>query len=98
MREERIAGSRSIRFSEDVVPLSDVKVNPGALVRQVTESGHPVLLTSRGRGVAVLQSLAQYEETQDERSFLLAVVQGLAKAEDGRALTLAEVKARFGRK
>ena len=80
------------------MPLADVKVNPGAVVRQVTESGRPALLTSRGRGVAVLQSLAQYEEAQDERSFLLAVVQGLAKAEDGRALTLAEVKARFGRK
>jgi len=52
-----------------------------------------VLLTSRGRRVAVLQSLAEYEKTQDERSFLYAVVEGLASAEQGRELTLAEVMA-----
>ena len=82
-----------VRFSEDVVPLGDVKVNPGAVVRRTTESGRPVLLTSRGRGVAVLQSLAQYEAAQDELSFLRAVVEGLASAEEGRELTLAEVRA-----
>ncbi len=95
MSERHTVGGSPIRFSEDVVPLGDVKVNPGAVVRHATDSGRPVLLTSRGRGVAVVQSLAQYEEAQDERSFLRAVVQGLAKAEDGSELTLAEVKARF---
>ncbi len=80
------------------MPLGDVKVNPGAVVRQVAEAGRPVLLTSRGRGVAVVQSLTQYEEAQDERSFLRAVVEGLASAEEGREVTLAEVKAHFGQK
>ena len=80
------------------MPLGDVKVNPGAVVQQTSESGRPVLLTSRGRGVAVVQSLAQYEEAQDERSFLRAVVDGLASADEGRELTLAEVKAHFGQK
>ena len=80
------------------MPLADVKVNPGAVVRQATEAGRPVLLTSRGRGVAVVQSLTQYEKAQDERSFLRAVVEGLASAEEGRELTLAEVKAQFGQK
>ena len=77
------------------MPLGEVKVNPGAVVRHATDSGRPVLLTSRGRGVAVLQSLAQYEEAQDERSFLRGVVEGLATAEDGSELSLGDVKARF---
>ena len=95
MSERQAVPGPWVRFSKDVVPLGDIKVNPGAVVRHVTDSGRPVLLTSRGRGVAVLQSLAQYEEAQDERSFLRAVVEGLAKAEDGSELTLGEVKARF---
>ena len=95
MKEERALRTRSVRFSEDVAPLGDVKVNPGAVVRRTNESGRPILLTSRGRGVAVVQSLTRYEEQQDERSFLRAVVEGLASAEEGRELTLAEVKARF---
>ena len=98
MREQRAAHTQPVRFSEDVVPIGDVKVNPGAVVRQATDSGRPVLLTSRGRGVAVVQSLDRYEAVQDERSFLRAVVEGLASAEEGREFTLAEVKAHFGQK
>jgi prevent-host-death family protein len=65
------------KFSEDVVPLSDLKVNPGRIVHQVDETGRPVLLTSRGRGVAVVQSLADYEADSEERDFLRGVVLGL---------------------
>ena len=49
----------NVRFSEDVIPLSDLKTNPGRVVRQVADSRRPVLLTSRGRGVAVLQSIGR---------------------------------------
>jgi prevent-host-death family protein len=84
------------RFSEDVVPLSDVKVNPGKLVQRVGETGRPVLLTSRGRGVAVLQSLGEYEAETDELEFLRGVVQGLMDLEAGRELDLAAVKDRLG--
>ena len=34
-----------------------MKVNPGKIVRQVDETRRPVLLTSRGRGVAVAKLL-----------------------------------------
>ncbi len=49
------------KFSEDVVPLTDLKVNPGRIVNQVDKTHRPVLLTSRGRGVAVVQSVRDYE-------------------------------------
>ena len=48
-----------IKFSEDVVPLTDLKVNPGRVVRHAAEAHRPVLLTSRGRGVAVVQSVTE---------------------------------------
>lgn len=41
------------KFSEDVIPLSDVKVNPGKIVKQVTKEHSPILLTSRGRGALI---------------------------------------------
>lgn len=83
------------KFSEDVVPLSDVKLNPGRIVRQVAEAHRPVLLTSRGRGVAVVQSVADFEADVEERNFLRGVVQGLVDLEEGRELTLSEVKKRL---
>ena len=84
------------KFSQDVVPLSDLKVNPGKVVHQVDQTHRPVLLTSRGRGVAVVQALSEFEADSEERSFLRDVVEGLMDLEAGRELDLAEVRHRLG--
>ncbi len=84
------------KFSEDIVPLSDMKVNPGRVVSQVGKTNRPVLLTSRGRGVAVVQSLKDYETQTEELAFLRGIVQGLMDLEEGREMNLADVKKRLG--
>jgi prevent-host-death family protein len=84
------------KFSEDIIPLTDLKVNPGRVVKHVTDAHRPVLLTSRGRGVAVVQSVNDYEAGEEERAFMRAVVAGLADLEAGRELSLADAKARLG--
>ena len=86
----------STKFSEDIVPLSDMKVNPGRIVHHVDKTRRPVLLTNRGRGVAVVQALAEYEAETEERAFLRDVVQGLMDLEEGRETDLADVKSRLG--
>lgn len=86
----------SIRFSEDVVPLTDLKVNPGRIVKNVTQTHRPTLLTCRGRGVAVMQSITDFEASEEERSFMRAVVAGLDDLESGKELSLKEAKARLG--
>ncbi|HWR90423.1 MAG TPA: type II toxin-antitoxin system Phd/YefM family antitoxin, partial [Dissulfurispiraceae bacterium] len=69
------------KFSEDVVPLGDLKINPGKVVSHLAETHRPVLLTSRGRGVAVVQSLKDYEDAVEERTFMQGVVKGLLDIE-----------------
>ncbi len=88
----------SVRFSEDVVPLTDLKVNPGRVVKHTTQARRPVLLTSRGRAVAVVQSVTDYEAAEEERVFMRAVVTGLADLEAGREVSLTEAKKRLGLK
>lgn len=85
-----------IKFSEDVVPLTDLKVNPGKVVKHVTTARRPTLLTSRGRGVAVVQSIGDFEAAQEERAFMRAVVAGLHDLESGQELSLTDAKARLG--
>lgn len=84
-----------VKFSRDAVPISDLKANPERVIRHAEEVHRPVLLTSRGRGVAVVQSVTDYESAEDERSFMRAVVDGLADLEAGREFSLSEVKARL---
>ena len=88
----------SVRFSEDVVPLTDLKVNPGRVVKHTTQARRPVLLTSRGRAVAVVQSVTDYEAAEEERLFMRAVVTGLTDLEAGREVSLTEAKKRLGLK
>jgi len=88
----------STKFSEDVIPLTDLKVNPGRVVKHTTDARRPVLLTSRGRGVAVVQAVADYEAAEEERVFMRSVVAGLADLDAGRELSLADAKDRLGLK
>ncbi len=86
------------KFSEDIIPLSDLKVNPGKVVSHVNETHRPILLTSRGRGVAVVQALKDYEEDTEQRAFMQGVVKGLMDLEEGREISLSEAKKRLGLK
>ena len=85
-----------VKFSEDVIPLSDLKVNPGKVINRAKDSHRPILLTSRGRGVAVVQGLDDYEKNEEERAFMKAVAQGLMDIREGNELALDEVKKKLG--
>jgi len=84
------------KFSEDVIPLSDLKVNPGRVVNRAKDSHRPILVTSRGRGVAVVQGLEEYEKNNEEREFLRAIAQGLMDIKEGNELDLDEAKKKLG--
>ncbi len=84
------------KFSEDVIPLSDLKINPGKVVNHANDSHRPILITSRGRGVAVVQALDEYEKYEEERTFLKAVAKGMMDIKEGKELSLNEVKKRLG--
>lgn len=84
------------KFSKDVIPLSDLKINPGRVVNQVTETHRPVLLTSRGRGIAVVQGLDEYERNLEELAFVKAIAQGLMDIKAGDSMSIAEARKRLG--
>jgi len=85
-----------IKFSEDVVPLSDLKINPGKIVNRAKDTKRPILLTSRGRGIAVVQGLKEYESVEEEVAFLKAVTQGLMEVREGKVTSLEDVKRKLG--
>lgn len=84
------------KFSEDIIPLSDLKANPGKVVNHTKDTHRPVLLTSRGRGVAVVQGLEDYENGKEELAFVKAIAQGLMEIKEGNTSDIDEVKKRLG--
>jgi prevent-host-death family protein len=85
-----------VKFSEDVIPLSDLKINPGKVVGRAQDTHRPILLTSRGRGVAVVQGLEDYERTAEELRFVKAVAQGLVDVREGNTLSLDDARKALG--
>lgn len=83
-------------FSEDVIPLSDLKVNPDKVVNHAKDSHRPVLVTSRGRGIAVVQGLDDFEKAAEELDFVKAIAKGLLDIKEGKTSIIADVKARLG--
>ena len=81
-----------VKFSEDVVPLSGLKINPGKVVGRAQDTHRPILLTSRGRGVAVVQGLEDYERTAEELRFVKAVAQGLMDVREGNTVSLEDAR------
>ena len=84
------------KFSEDVVPLSDLKVNPGKIVTRANDNKRPILVTSRGRGVAVVQGLEEYEMREEKIAFMQAVAKGLMEVKEGKVTDLINVKRILG--
>src|SRR5947207_13927766 len=56
---------RQTRFSEDIRSITDLKVRAAAIVDRVRRSKRPTLLTRRGRGIAVVVDLEEYERLVD---------------------------------
>ncbi len=61
----------AIRIDQDIHPLSEFRANTAAFVKQVRETGRPLILTQHGRGAAVLLDIHEYERLI-ERSEILA--------------------------
>lgn len=85
-----------VKFSEDVIPISDLKINPGKVVGRAQNTHRPILLTSRGRGIAVVQGLEDFERTAEELRFVKAVAKGLMDVREGNTVLLEDARKMLG--
>lgn len=70
-----------LRLDEDIRPLSEFRAKAASFVKQVHETRRPMVLTQRGRGVAVLMDVHEFELMQER----LEILEDIYRAEDQRA-------------
>lgn len=85
-------------FSRDVRPITDFKAKGSAIVDQARRSRRPVLITQRGRGVAVVVALDEFERMREELAFGRALDEGARQARRKGFASDAEVSAVLGKK
>lgn len=67
-----------VRVDEDIRPLSEFRAGVASFVKQVHETRRPMVLTQRGRGVAVLVDVHEFELMQER----LEILEDIYRAEE----------------
>jgi prevent-host-death family protein len=67
----------------EIIPISDLRQDTAGVIRRVTASNKPVVITQRGRASAVLVSRETYERTQHENEILRILAGGDAEVAAG---------------
>ncbi|PRB75456.1 type II toxin-antitoxin system Phd/YefM family antitoxin [Pseudomonas sp. MYb185] len=80
------------RVDEDIRPLSDFRAGIASFVRQINETQRPMILTQRGRGVAVLVGVHEYQRMQERLELLEDIHRSEAQIDAGEGVPHAEAK------
>jgi prevent-host-death family protein len=75
----------------DIIPVTDLRQDAAAILKKLQTSAGPLVITQRGRAVAVLQSLDAYEKSEHERELLLTLANGEKEIAAGKGHTLSRV-------
>jgi prevent-host-death family protein len=89
---------RSVRVSQDIVPVSDFKAQAADWLKRVADSGQPIVITQNGKAAGVLLSPAEFDRLTERARFIEAIDAGLDDEKAGRTLphhvVVAEMKRR----
>jgi prevent-host-death family protein len=93
---------RTVRVSEDFVPVSEFKAQAADWLRRLSETDAPLVVTQNGKPAGVLLSPRAFDQLAERARFVAAVEEGLAHAEKGKVVSHAalqkHMKRRFGGK
>jgi len=67
-----------VRVDEDIRPLSEFRAEVASFVKHIHETRRPMVLTQRGRGVAVLMDVREFESMQER----LEILEDIYRAEE----------------
>jgi len=71
---------KRLRVNEDVRSVTELKQHAYDVLEHVRQHRRPLLLTRRGKGVAVVLDVVEYQELIDRVEFIEAVKEGLEEA------------------
>ena len=75
----------------DIIPVTDLRQDAAAVLKKLQSSVGPLVVTQRGRAVAVIQSIDAYEKSEHERELLRLLATGEKEVAVGEGHTLASV-------
>lgn len=84
-----------LHFDQDIQPLSDFRAGAASFIRQVNETRRPIVITQRGKGVAVVVDVAEYESMQEKIELLEEVQKAEAQLSPGLGVSSSDARKRI---
>jgi len=75
----------------NTIRISDLRQDVASLLEKLRSSTGPVVVTQRGRAIAVIQGVEEYEKSEREREMLRQLAAGDCEIEAGRGHSLSSV-------
>ena len=75
----------------DIIPVTDLRQDAASVLKKLQGSDDPLVVTQRGRAIAVIQSIDAYEKSEHERELLRILAIGETEVAEGKGHTLASV-------
>lgn len=76
-----------MRLSEQIKPISFLKAHAADIIRNFDDNGAPLIITQNGEAKVVIQSIKNYEETQETMALLKILALGNRQIEEGKVLS-----------
>ncbi len=86
---------KRINFDQDIQPLSEFRAGVSKFLNQVNESKRPLVITQRGKGVAVLLDVAEFELMQQKLELLEDIQLAETQLKNGEGIPHDEAKAKI---
>jgi len=82
------------KLDEDIRPLSEFRSGVASFVKQVNDTGRPLVLTQHGRGVAVLVDIHEFESMRERLETLEDIAAARAQLDAGEGIPHDRARAR----
>ncbi len=84
-----------MKYSTQIRPISYLKAHTAEIVRTMSESTEPLIITQNGEAKVVMQDISSYEQSQETMALLKILALGSKQVEEGRVQPAADVFSRI---
>ena len=81
-----------IRLTDDIRTLSTFRAEATTCIKQIHDTKRPMIITQRGKGVAVLLDINEYETLQEKIEVLQDVYKAEKQIESGKTVAHAQAR------
>ena len=85
-------------YAKGIEPVTVLKTKSAELIRQVRETGQPIIITQNGKPTAVLQDVESFQRQREALTLLKILAKGDQEISEGKVLSHDDVMRRIERK